>query len=255
MKRMQGKRALITGGGAGIGAATARLFCQEGASVILVDQNAWALDELARALVHAGGHADIVVGDVAHPDVAVRAVELAVQNFGGLDVLVNNAAMRNYSAAGEATPEEWRAVLDVNLIGAANFCRATLPELRKSGRSAIVNVSSCYGVTGRRGMAIYDATKAGLIALTRTLAHEEAEYGIRANAVCPGSTLTDFHLSRGRAAGRTEEEIRGTRSDNSLLARWASPEEVAWPILWFASDEASFITGTHLLVDGGLAIF
>ena len=255
MNRLKGKRALITGGGAGIGAATARIFCQEGASVVLVDQNAWALDELARALVHAGGHADIIVGDVAEPGVAARAVELAAQNFGGLDVLVNNAAMRNYSAVADATPEEWRAVLDVNLTGAANFCRAALPELRKSGRGAIVNVSSCYGVTGRRGMAIYDATKAALIALTRTLAHEEAEYGVRANAVCPGSTLTDFHIARGRAAGRSEEEIHRARSDNSLLGRWASPEEVAWPILWLASDEASFITGTSLLVDGGLSIF
>lgn len=252
--RMQGKRALITGGGAGIGAATARAFCQEGAAVVLVDRNRRALDEQAQSLRQAGGRVATLEGDVAHPELAARAVALTVQSFGGLEVLVNNAAMRNYATVAEATPEEWRSVLEVNLTGTAGFCRAALPELRKSGRGAIVNVSSCYGVTGRKGMGIYDATKAALIALTRTLAHEEAAHGIRANAVCPGSTLTEFHLARGRAAGKTEDEISRARSDNSLLARWASPEEVAWPILWLASDEASFITGTQLLVDGGLSI-
>lgn len=253
-RRLEGKRALITGGGAGIGAATARVFCEEGALVVLVDRNRRALDEQAQSLRQAGGRVATLEGDVAQPELAARAVALTVQSFGGLEVLVNNAAMRNYATVAEALPEEWRSVLEVNLTGAAGFCRAALPELRKSGRGAIVNVSSCYGVTGRKGMAIYDATKAALIALTRTLAHEEAAHGIRANAVCPGSTLTEFHLARGRAAGKTEDEIGRARSDNSLLARWASPEEVAWPILWLASDEASFITGTHLLVDGGLSI-
>lgn len=253
-RRLEGKRALITGGGAGIGAATARVFCEEGALVVLVDRNRRALDEQAQSLRQAGGRVATLEGDVAQPELAARAVALTVQSFGGLEVLVNNAAMRNYATVAEATPEEWRSVLEVNLTGTAGFCRAALPELRKSGRGAIVNVSSCYGVTGRKGMGIYDATKAALIALTRTLAHEEAAHGIRANAVCPGSTLTEFHLARGRAAGKTEDEIGRARSDNSLLARWASPEEVAWPILWLASDEASFITGTHLLVDGGLSI-
>ncbi len=111
---------------------------------------------------------------------------------------------------------------------------------------SIVNVSSCYAVTGRKGMPLYDASKAGLVALTRTLAHEEAAHGIRANAILPGSTYTDFHRMRGLR--------RDARSDNSLLGRWARPEEIAFPILWLASDEASFITGETLLVDGGLAI-
>jgi meso-butanediol dehydrogenase/(S,S)-butanediol dehydrogenase/diacetyl reductase len=107
---------------------------------------------------------------------------------------------------------------------------------------------------GRKGMGLYDATKSGLLALTRTLAFEEAAHGIRANAVCPGSTLTDFHIERAKAKGKTLEQLRGERSDNSLIGRWASPEEVANPILWLASDEASFITGATLMVDGGLSI-
>lgn len=253
--RLEGKRALITGGGAGIGAATARVFCTEGASVVLVDQDGTALESTATALRDVGHRVATLQGDVAGAKVAQAAVMLAVREIGGIDVLVNNAAMRNYSAVADATPEEWQAVLGVNLAGAAGFCRAAIPELRKSGKGAIVNVSSCYGVTGRKGMAIYDASKAGLIALTRTLAHEEAPHGIRANAVCPGSTLTEFHVARGRAAGMSEDVLRKARSDNSLLGRWASPEEVAWPILWLASGEASFVTGAALLVDGGLSIF
>jgi meso-butanediol dehydrogenase/(S,S)-butanediol dehydrogenase/diacetyl reductase len=228
--RLKSKVALITGGGAGIGAATAKLFRKEGAKVFVVDKDAGDL-----------------VADVADPGAAVLAVALAVKQFGRLDILVNNAAMRNYSAVADATPEEWRAVLDVNLLGAAAFARAALPALRKSKRGSIVNVSSCYALTGRKGMAIYDASKAALIALTRTLAHEEAARGIRVNAVCPGSTYTDFHRKRGLS--------KNARDDNSLAGRWAAPQEIAWPILWLASDEASFITGATLPVDGGLTIF
>jgi len=238
--RLKGKVALITGGGAGIGASAAKLFMREGARVLVVDQ------------VRKNS---IFQADVSDPEAAGEAVRQAVRKFGRLDILVNNAAMRNYSAVAKATPDEWRAVLGVNLLGAANYCRAAMPALRRSGSGAIVNVSSCYALTGRKGMAIYDASKAALIALTRTLAHEEAAHGIRANAVCPGSTLTDFHIKRGKAAGRSMQALRRARDDNSLMGRWASPDEIAYPILWLASDEASFVTGAVLPVDGGLTIY
>jgi meso-butanediol dehydrogenase/(S,S)-butanediol dehydrogenase/diacetyl reductase len=101
-------------------------------------------------------------------------------------------------------------------------------------------------------MGLYDASKAALLALTRTLAHEEAAHGVRANAICPGSTLTDFHVGRARAAGKAVETLKTERQSTSLLGRWADPLEIAWPIVWLASDEASFITGTTLMVDGGL---
>ena len=250
--RLKGKTALITGGGAGIGAATAKLFCREGATVLLVDQDEKDLRRTAKALK---GRASWFAADVADARAAARAVAQAVKAFGRLDILVNNAAMRNYSAVADASAEEWRAVLGVNLVGAAGYCRAALPALRRAGGGSIVNVSSCYALTGRKGMAIYDASKAALIALTRTLAHEEAGHGIRANAVCPGSTLTDFHIRRGRKAGKSMAELRGARDDNSLMGRWADPREIAWPILWLASDEASFVTGAVLPVDGGLTIF
>ena len=174
--------------------------------------------------------------------------------FGQLDVLVNNAAMRNYSPIAEASVAEWQAMVNVNLMGAANYCRAALPSLRASGHGSIINVSSCYAVTGRKNMGLYDATKAGLLALTRTLAHEEAAHGIRANTICPGSPLTDFHVARATAAGKSVDTLKTERHNTSLIGRWATPEEIAWPILWFASNEAAFITGATLMVDGGLSI-
>ena len=245
MKRLEGKVALITGGGEGIGAATARVFHEEGARVMIVD---------VKAVEASGPRFETFVADVADEAKAFGAVEHAMRAFGRLDVLVNNASMRNYASLADASQEEWQAVVGVNLIGAANYCKAALPALRNSGKASIVNVSSCYAVTGRKGMGLYDATKAGMLAMTRTLAFEESAHGIRVNAVCPGSTLTEFHIARGKAAGKSLEKLKTERQDTSPMGRWASPEEIAWPILWLASDEASFITGTTLMVDGGLSI-
>jgi 2-hydroxycyclohexanecarboxyl-CoA dehydrogenase len=254
--RLRDKVALITGGGGGIGAATARIFCDEGAAVVLVDANAQALAKVCDDLLSRNSEARVqtYVADVASADQATAAVELATRTFGRLDVLVNNAAMRNYSKLADATPEEWQSMVSVNLVGTSNYCKAALPSLRVAAAGSIVNVSSCYAVTGRKGMGLYDATKAGMLAMTRTLAFEEADQGVRVNAICPGSTLTDFHVSRANAAGKSVEVLKTQRQDTSLIGRWASPEEVAWPILWLASDEASFITGTTLMVDGGLSI-
>jgi meso-butanediol dehydrogenase/(S,S)-butanediol dehydrogenase/diacetyl reductase len=254
--RLQGKVALITGGGGGIGAATARLFCEQGASVLLVDMDEPALERTAHAIraQTPGARVQVLAADVGATNTGDEAATHCQAAFGRIDVLVNNAAMRNYSAFADATQKEWQAVLGVNMIGNANFCRAALPALRASGRGAIVNVSSCYAVKGRKGMALYDATKAAMLAMTRTLAFEEVQHGVRVNAICPGSTLTDFHVKRTEAAGRSVEELKTQRQDTSLLGRWADPLEIAYPILWMASDEASFITGTTLVVDGGLHI-
>ncbi len=255
MERLANRSALITGGGAGIGAACGLLFCAEGAAVTLVDADATALERTIGQIRERLPQARIqsVAADVTDAAAAVAAVQQAAAAHGGLDILVNNAAMRNYSALADATPEEWLAVMNVNLVGAANYCRAALPLLRESGHGSIVNVSSCYAVTGRKGMGIYDTTKAGQLAMTRTLAHEEAAHGVRANVVCPGSTLTDFHVTRAQARGKSVEKLKTERQSTSLLGRWAAPEEIAYPILWLASDEASFITGATLMADGGLS--
>lgn len=223
---------------------------------MLVDANAQALQATASSLRAAfpGSGLATFTADVSDNAMAHEAADAAVQQFGRLDVLVNNAAMRNYTAAANVTPAEWQAMVNVNLVGMSNYCQAALPHLRASGKGSVVNVSSCYAVTGRKGMALYDATKAAQLAYTRTLAFEEAQHGVRVNAICPGSTLTDFHVGRALKAGKSVEQLRTERKDTSLLGRWASPEEIASPILWFASEEASFITGTTLMVDGGLHI-
>jgi 2-hydroxycyclohexanecarboxyl-CoA dehydrogenase len=233
--RLAEKTALITGGGAGIGAAAATLFCREGAAVLLVDADAQALERTRQAIVQAlpGARVLCVAANVADEVAARAAVQQCNAQLGGLDILVNNAAMRNYSAAADATPAEWQAMVGVNLVGMSNYCAA--PDCRK-------------------GMALYDATKAAQLAYTRSLAFEESSHGVRANAVCPGSTLTDFHVGRAQGSGKSVEQLRTERKDTSLIGRWASPEEIAWPIVWLASSEASFITGTTLMVDGGLHI-
>ncbi len=254
--RLDGKVALITGGGGGIGAASGRRFCQEGASVLLVDANGAGLAKTQEAIRadHPNAKLEILTADIADGASAPGAVQRALDAFGRLDVLVNNAGMRNYDAIADATAESWHAIVAVNLVGTAGYCRAALPALRQAGKGAIVNVSSVYGVAGRKGMGLYDATKAAILALTRTLAHEEVAHGIRANAVCPGSTLTDFHIGRAEAKGQDIDALRRARDTTSLIGRWASPDEIAWPIVFLASDEASFITGAHLMVDGGLSI-
>ena len=201
-----------------------------------------------------GASVAIFHADVSDATKAIGAVEETLRAFTRLDILVNNASMRNYSAIGDAKPEEWQAMVGVNLVGTANYCRAALPTLRKTEGASIVNVSSAYAVAGRKGMGLYDATKAGMLAMTRTLACEEAGHGVRVNAVCPGSTLTGFHTKRAAAAGKSVEQLKTERQTTSLLARWAAPDEIAWPIIWLASNEASFITGATLMVDGGLSV-
>ncbi len=254
MNRLEGKAALVTGAAAGIGAAVAKLFCEHGAAVTLVDQDADTLAQTCERIAAEvrGARLAQLVADVADADAAHAATAHALSAHGHLDILINNAAMRNYAAVADATPQEWHAVAGVNLLGPANYCRAALPALRRGGRGAIVNVASCYAITGRKGMGLYDATKAGLLALTRTLAHEEAAHGIRANAICPGPTLTHFHIDKARAAGKPLDQLEMERAHVTLLGRWATPPEIAWPALWLASDEASYITATTLMVDGGL---
>lgn len=255
-ERLKGKAAIVTGSGGGIGAAMGELFCREGASLLLFDRNAETLKETASQLKmrHAGVRVEFFAGDVSDPGDVDRAVKQAVTAFGGISVLVNNAAIRNHSSVETSETDEWKRLFSVNVLGAVNFCKAALPALRKSGNASIVNISSCYAVVGRKGMPIYDATKAALLSLTRTLAFEEAEHGVRANAVCPGGTLTPFTMGRGAARGETPEDMAKELRSDSLLRRWAKPEEIAYPVLWLASDESSYMTGAAIMVDGGLSI-
>ena len=253
MGRLEGRVAIITGGAGGIGAATGRLFCEEGARVVLVD-----LDPVAMAAACAdirshvaGAQVSDCIADVGVEESAAKIVAHAERTFGGIDVLVNNAGIRSYEPLAEAKRETWERILAVNLLSYAYLTREALPALRASGRGSIVNVSSMHAFIPRAGMGQYDVTKSGIVSMTCTFAFEEARQGVRVNAVCPGATLTPFHEKRFAAAGQAREEIDAIAVRSCLLRRWASPREIAYPILWLASEEASYVTGTALMADGG----
>jgi NAD(P)-dependent dehydrogenase (short-subunit alcohol dehydrogenase family) len=254
---MSGRVAIVTGGGGGIGEATARLFAEEGAAVTLVDTDRGAVERAAAGIlasVHGGGVLEITA-DLSDESEAVRVVDETIARFGALHTLVNVAGVRLYTPLAEAEAKEWAHILSVNVLAAAFCAKAALPHLRAAGNGTIVNVSSVYGVMGRVGMGQYDTTKAAILGFTRALAVEEAPHGIRVNAVCPGGTLTPYHVRRAAERGVSEAELRASRtSDNGLLGRWAEPREVAYPILFLACAESSFITGTTLMVDAGKSI-
>ena len=253
MPRLQGKVALITGGGGGIGAATAMLFAEEGAGLALVDREGAAAEAAATAIRERFLSCDIMpmAADLSDEAQVTRAVDAASAHFGGLDTLVNVAGIRVYGALADADAGSWESILAVNLMATVHCCKAAIPLLRSRGGGSIVNVSSVFGVAGRAGMGQYDVTKAAVVSLSRTMAIEEVGHGIRVNAVCPGPTITPFHIERAKARGVSEEELRRTGAQHTLMKRWAEPREVASTILFLACEESSFVTGTALVVDGG----
>ena len=254
--RMQGRVALVTGGGGGIGEATGRLFAEEGAAVVLLDASAEVAEAAATSIAASVDGARIAAlgGDVTREEDARRAVDTAISRYGALHCLVNVAGVRVYQSLAAATPQDWQHILSVNVLGTAFCCKAAIPALRAAGGGSIVNVSSVYGVMGRKGMGQYDTTKAAVLGLTRALAVEEAPHGIRVNAVCPGSTITPYHIRRAVDQGQTEAELRRRTANENLLGRWAEPREIAHPILFLACEESSYITGATLMVDAGKSV-
>jgi NAD(P)-dependent dehydrogenase (short-subunit alcohol dehydrogenase family) len=254
--RLANRTALITGGGGGIGAATGRLFAEEGAAVALVDSDPAGVESAAEAIrkaVH-GAVVRPIVADVAQESDARRAVDEAVAHFGALHCVVNVAGIRLYTPLVEADAKDWERILGVNVLATAYTCKAAIPHLRAAGGGTIVNVSSVYGVMGRAGMGQYDTTKAALLGFTRALAVEEAPHRIRVNVVCPGGTITPYHIRRAAESGVSESQLRASRQRDNLLGRFAEPREVAYPILFLACEESSFITGATLMVDAGRSI-
>ena len=254
--RMTGRVALVTGGGGGIGEATGRLFAEEGAAVALVDSDKAAAEAAAAGIAQAVGGARVsaIAADLTSEPESQRVVDATLAAFGALHTLVNVAGVRLYTPLAEADAKGWEFIFGVNVLATAYCCKAALPALRQGGRGTIVNLSSVYGVKGRAGMGQYDTTKAAVLGFTRALAIEEAPHKIRVNAVCPGGTITPYHIRRAAAQGVSEAEMRTQRTGDNLLGRWAEPREVAFPILFLASDESSYITGATLMVDAGKSI-
>ncbi|MBW3622107.1 MAG: SDR family oxidoreductase [Armatimonadetes bacterium] len=250
MRGLAEKVAVITGGGAGIGKATARRMAEEGARVTLLDWSGDDLERTATELNAQGAECLGVHGSAASPEDCERVVQQAMERWGRCDILVANAGVRRFGSLLEATEEDWEHVLAVNLKGVANACVAAANGMRLSGHGgAMVLVSSANAIVGRANMPIYDAAKAGVLSLARSLAVDLAGENIRVNSVCPGFTVTDYHVRRAEAEGRSADSLRASKS--SLFDRPAEPHELAAAITFLASNDASFITATNLFVDGG----
>jgi NAD(P)-dependent dehydrogenase (short-subunit alcohol dehydrogenase family) len=244
-----GKVAIVTGASSGIGRATAKLFAEQGASVVVTARRKAELDALVAEIAETGGSAQALAGDVTDEAHARALVELAVEKFGGLDIAFNNAGSTGEMGDSTAVSAEgWRSTVDSNLTGAFLGAKHQIPAMLERGGGSLIFTSSFVGYTaGMPQMAAYAAAKAGLIGLTQVLAAEYGPKGLRVNALLPGGTDTPA------ATFKTSEErtfVEGLHA----LKRVARPEEIAWSALYLASEASSFTTGTALLADGGVSI-
>ena len=244
--RLQGKVALVTGAGSGIGRASAERFAAEGARVAVVDLK--GAEEVAAAIEAAGGEAIALGTDVADEDAVAAMAAAAIERFGRVDVLMNNAGiLDDYLPAADMPTAVWDRVLGVNLNAQFFTARALLPQMVERGAGAIVNVASTAGLNGGNGGAAYTTSKHAVIGFTRQLCFDYARKGIRCNVLCPGAVET----------GMTKEIFASPDAavmeavESAPIGRWAQPEELAAAALFLASDEASFVNGAVYLVDGG----
>ncbi|MGQ9531891.1 MAG: 3-oxoacyl-ACP reductase FabG [Desulfotomaculales bacterium] len=245
--RLAGKVAIITGGARGIGRETALLFAREGARVVLGDLDAEAGEAAAREIRAAGGEALFVSVNVADTDQVQAMVDATVQRFGRIDILVNNAGITRDAFLTKMSPEQWEQVIAVNLTGVFNCTRAVAPVMIAQGGGRILNAASVVGLYGNLGQTNYAASKAGVIAMTRTWAKELGRKGITVNAVAPGFIVTEM-------TARVPEKVLEMMREKTPLGRLGHPRDVAYAYLFLASDEAAYINGAVLSVDGGLVL-
>jgi NAD(P)-dependent dehydrogenase (short-subunit alcohol dehydrogenase family) len=244
------KVSIITGGAAGIGKETAFRFGAEGAKVVIADVDRQDGEGTAREIRAKGGSAIFVQADISVESDARRITEEAIKRFGSIDILVNNAAIFVLKGF-DATVEDWQRSLSVNVIGTALVTKYAAETMKRNGGGAIVIVSSVSSWIAQPNFFAYSATKAALLQMTRNMAMDLAPCKIRVNCVCPGAILTSASYRYMKEARLTPEQFDAEQGAQTLLKRVGRPKEVARAILFLASEEASYITGTHLMVDGG----
>lgn len=252
MDRLVGKVVLITGAGSGIGQASARIFAGEGARVAVVDVNLEAAQETAKQIADIGGHAVAIQCDVSSASGVKLMVDEAIATFERLDVLFNNAGIVLPKYIEEIEEDEWDRLFDVNVKGTFLCIKHALPHIR-AVRGSIVNMGSMTGLAGQQRNPAYSATKGAIAALTRSLAIDLAPEGVRVNSICPAGVLTPL-LEKWFAQQENPEEFRRGQDLSHMLGRTAEPEEIARVAVFLASDEASFITGQSIPVEGGATI-
>ena len=259
MRRLEGKVALVTGGGSGVGRAAVEMFAREGARVAACGRNSARVEETIAAVRAAGGEGLAVAADVSSDEDCGRLVAAVVERLGGLDIVVNNAGVGyDYELThpgamadlASTPPASWQDVIAINLSSVYNVCRHALPHIFAAGGGAVVNVASIGGVMGMADAHAYSAAKGGMVNLTRSMAVAYGPKGVRTNCVAPGSIDTKMINHRLSAAGDPHLSD-ATRFMVSPLGRVARPEEIASACLFLASEEASYVNGAILVVDGG----
>jgi NAD(P)-dependent dehydrogenase (short-subunit alcohol dehydrogenase family) len=248
--RLEGKVALITGGTSGIGAATAILFAKEGAAVAITGRNSERGEQIVKDIVAAGGDALFVRSDVCVAADCKRAVDKTLERFGKIDVLFNNAGVFHPRTIPECTEEEWDDTIDSSLKGAFLMSKYALPSMIEQGSGSIIHTSSGWGILGGDKAAAYCAAKGGLIVMAKAMAIDHGPQGIRVNCVCPGDVLTPMLPDDAAKRGMAWEDYEKGAADRPL-GRIGVVEDIANAVLFLASDEASFVTGESLVVDGG----
>jgi NAD(P)-dependent dehydrogenase (short-subunit alcohol dehydrogenase family) len=248
MRRLEGKRAIVTGGGAGIGRAIAQRLADEGARVLVADLDADAAGTVAAEL---GGDARGRRVDVTSEDDVAALVAAAVEAWGGLDVMVNNAGVGVAGPVTETSGEDWARIMAVNLTGTFHGMKAAIPAMRESGGGSVVNIASVAAVVGVKDRAAYSASKGGIYALTRAAALDHIEEGVRVNCVCPGTVDTPW-IGRITAGYEDPADARAQMQARQPHGRFVAPEEIAAMVAYLAADEAGSVIGAAMIVDGGL---
>jgi len=252
--KLKDKVSIITGAASGIGKATALVFAREGAKVMCADVNADGAESVARQIVDTGGEAESIKVDVSVEADVKNMISQTVARWARLDILYNNAGIGYGMPVTQVPESEWDRLIDINLKGVFLGCKHAIPEMLKNGSGAIVSTASDAGLIGTAMLSPYCASKGGVVLLTKSLAVEWGAMGIRVNCVCPGvirTPILDPFLQRAQAMGVTPEELWERMARAHPVGRVGEPEEVGQAVAFLASDEASFITGVALPVDGG----